>query len=429
MNALLWIVASTCSGESSGSGMRPGTLAGLELARRRGPPGFVPRKIAPMASEQAVAPARGRVHVHRLLIVALVIVVIGCAAVLFGWDVSGWFKHLWNTITSISVGYLLAAIVLVTVQTTTTAYAWYSILRFGYPHSNVRWIEVLACYAAAVALNSVLPANLGTLTMMLMFTSIIAAAGFAGIFAGYAVQKIFYSLIGIAGYLYLFLTVGGSFDLQLGFISEHPWATVILIAAVAMLVFLVVRVMRERIRKWWEQAKVGGQILVHPRAYFGRVVFPEAISWLAGLAIIGVFLSAYNIPVSFHTIMRVVAGNSIANITSVTPGGAGVQQGFNVLSLKGITSSSNATAYSVAQQLVTTAWGLLFAILVVVRAFGWTGGRTLVSQSYGQAREKTSEQSAARKAKRQAKREARSSGSSADEADQTPDREVQADAG
>jgi uncharacterized membrane protein YbhN (UPF0104 family) len=409
--------------------MRPGTLAGFHLARPRRPPGFMPRKIGRMASQQAAAPVHGRVHAHRLLITALVVVVIGAAAALFGWDLSGWFKHLWNTITSIPIGYLLAAIVLVTVQTTMTAVAWYSILRFGYPDSNVRWIEVLACYAAAVGLNSVLPANLGTLTMLLMFTSIIAAAGFAGIFAGYAVQKIFYSLIGTACYVYLFLTVGGSFDLQLGFVSEHPWATVILIAASAMLVFLVVRMLRERIAKWWEQAKVGGQILVHPRAYFGRVVLPEFISWVAMLGIIAVFLSAYNIPVSFHTIMRVVAGNSIANITSVTPGGAGVQQGFNVLSLKGVTSASNANAYSVAQQLVTTAWGLLFAILVVVRAFGWTGGKTLVSQSYGQAREKTSEQSAARKAKRQAKREARRSGSSAEEAEETPDREVHADSG
>ena len=355
----------------------------------------------------AAAPTRGRIHLRRLLIFGLLIVVIGAAAVLFGWDISGWFKHLWKTITSISAGYLLAAVVLVTLQTTATAYAWYSILRFGYPNSNVRWIEILACYSAAVALNSVLPANLGTLTMLLMYTSIIAAAAFAGILGGYAVQKIFYSLIGIAGYVYLFLTVGGSFDLQLGFISEHPVATVILVVAVAVLVFLLIRVMRERIDTWWQQAKVGGQILVHPRAYFGRVVFPEVISWVAGLGIIAVFLGAYNIPVSFHTIMRVVAGNSIANVTSVTPGGAGVQQGFNVLSLKGITSSANATAYSVAQQLVVTAWGLLFAIAVVIRAFGWTGGRALVSQSYGQAREKSSEQSAARKAKRHAKREAK----------------------
>ena len=46
-------------------------------------------------------------------------------------------------------------------------------------------MQVLACYAAAVALNCVLPANLGTLAMLLMFTTIIAAASFAGVLAGY----------------------------------------------------------------------------------------------------------------------------------------------------------------------------------------------------------------------------------------------------
>jgi len=139
-----------------------------------------------MASQQAIpdvarTPEHGlheRLHLHRILIVALVLVVIGAAATLFGWDISGWFKTLWHAVTAISIGYLLAGIALITLQTTMTAYAWYSILRYGYPDSGVRWVQILACYAAAVALNSVLPANLGTLTMMLMYTSIIAAAAF-----------------------------------------------------------------------------------------------------------------------------------------------------------------------------------------------------------------------------------------------------------
>jgi uncharacterized membrane protein YbhN (UPF0104 family) len=359
-----------------------------------------------MASREALEPARGHVRLIRILIGALVIVVLGAAATLFGWDLSGWFKHLWNTITSISVGYLLAAIALVTVQTVATAFAWYSILRYAFAGSSFRWREILACYAAAVALNCVLPANLGTLAMLLMFTTIIAAATFAGILAGYVVQKIFYTFIGTAGYIYLFLAVGGSFELQFGFVNSHPWATVILFVGAGLLLFLVAQTLRPRVKRWWAQAKDGGQILMHPRDYFGRVVLPEAISWLAMLGVLGVFLAAYNIPVSFHTLMRVVAGNSIANMTSVTPGGAGVTQGFNVLSLKGITSTSNATAYSVAQQLVTSAWSILLAIVLLVRAFGWSGGRTLVAQSYGQAREKSAEQSAARKERRRAKRHA-----------------------
>ena len=95
-----------------------------------------------------------------------------------------------------------------------------------------------------------------------------------------------------------------------------------------------------------------------------------------------VFLAAYDIPVSFSTLMRICGGNSIANVTSVTPGGAGVNQAFNVASLNGVTDATTATAYSVAQQLVTTAWNILFAIVMLVWVFGWTGGKELVETSY-----------------------------------------------
>lgn len=355
----------------------------------------------------AAASGGKRVPVRRLLIGALVLVVLGAGATLFGWDIESWFRHIWDTITGLPLGSLLGALALVTLQTTMVGYSWYSILRCAYPQGGVRLLPVLACYAAAVALNWVLPANLGTWAMLLMFTTIIAGATFAGVLGSLAVEKIFFTLIGTACYVYLFLTVGGSFDLQFGFVSAHPVAIVILLAGVAALLFLVAQMLRERIAKWWEQAKTGGRILAAPRRFLGHVVAPQAISWAAGLGIIAVFLDAYDIPVSFHTIMRVVASNSIANATSVTPGGAGVTQAFNAVSLRGVTSTANATAYSVAQQLVVTAWSILLAIVLLVRAFGWSEGKTLVEQSYTEARQKTSEQSAARKAKRHAKRQAR----------------------
>ncbi|HTA32974.1 MAG TPA: YbhN family protein [Solirubrobacteraceae bacterium] len=361
----------------------------------------------------AVAGLRQHLHIRAILIVALLLVVIGAAATLFGWEISVWLKHVWQTITAISVGYLLAAIVLVTLQTATAAFAWFSILRCAYPKAEVGWTQIFACYAAAVALNFVLPANLGTLAMLIMFTTIIAAATFAGIFAGYVVQKAFFTVIGIATYVYLFLTVGGSFSLQFGFVSEHPWTTVILLAGAGMLLYLVARMLGPRVSHWWEEAKDGGQIAARPRAYLARVALPEFLSWLATLGIIAVFLAAYHIPVSFHTVMRVVGGNSIANMTSVTPGGAGVTQGFNVLSLKGITSSSNATAYSIAQQLVTTAWSIVLAIVLLVRAFGWAGGKALVTESYGEARDKTAAEKAARKSRRAAKRAGKAAGEDA----------------
>jgi uncharacterized membrane protein YbhN (UPF0104 family) len=384
-------------------------------------------KIGRVSSAVEAARPHRRFHATRVAAIALLVVALGAGAALFGWNLGAWFDRVWDTLTTVSLASLLAAFALVTLQTTTTAFAWYSILRFAY--KDVRWMQVLACYAAAVALNCVLPANLGTAAMLLMFTTIIAAATFAGVLAGYVVQKVFYTAIGTAGYVYLFATVGGSFSLQFGFVSEHPVATAVLVASTAALIFLVARVLRERLRGWWEHAKDGGQIAAHPRAYLRLVVLPEFVSWLAMLGVIAVFLGAYDIPVSFHTLMRVVAGNSIANMTSVTPGGAGVQQGFNVLSLKGTTSSANATAYSVTQQLVTTAWSLLLAIVLMVRAFGWSEGKTLVHDSYTAARVKNAEQSAERKAKRRARRQARHEGNEPARVPGTPEPAVDEPAG
>ena len=143
--------------------------------------------------------------------------------------------------TSISTASLIAAIVLKTLQTGLTAFGWYWILRYGYPNARIRWLDIFALYAASVALNSFLPANLGTLMYLIMLTATIAGATFAGILGGYAVQKIFYTLIGGFTYLYLFLTVGGSFDIKFNFVHTHPWATAILLIGGAFLIYLLVR--------------------------------------------------------------------------------------------------------------------------------------------------------------------------------------------
>src|SRR4051794_35619834 len=220
--------------------------------------------------------------------------------------------------------------------------------------------------------------------------------------AVYGVQKIFFVLIGAFPYLYLFLTVGGSFAIKFEFVKTHPWATVTLLVGGGLLLFLVGQMLWPRVLKWWDRAKDGGAILAYPRKYFLQVFLPEGISWVASLGVIAVFLAAYSIPVTFDTLMRIVAGNSIANVTSVTPGGVGVTQAFNVASLEGVTTSANATAYSVTQQLVITAWNILMALVLVTWAFGWSGGRSLIEQSYGEAKEKAAEQQAARRARKEA---------------------------
>ena len=360
----------------------------------------------PVMAASGVGQSPRRPSWRRFLFGSLVLIVLGALANLLGWDIRGWFEELWDAVTTISVEHVLAACLLLSVQTTATAYAWYSILCYGYPSGGVRLLEVLAAYAASVALNGVLPANLGTLMLLLMFPMFIVGTSFVGLLGSYAVEKIFFTVIGVFVYLYLFLTVGGSFDIKFSFVHDHPWATVIVLVGGCLLLVWCARLIWPRILSWWEQAKDGGRILTHPRAYLGRVFLPSFVSWVAMLGVIAVFLTAYGIPATFDTLMHVAGGNSIANVTSVTPGGAGVTQAFNVASLSGVTNAANATAYSVAQQLVTTAWNILFGVALMAWAFGWSGGKKLVQDSYVQAKAKQEEQKAAREAKKEAERNA-----------------------
>ena len=316
--------------------------------------------------------------VKRIALIVLAIIVMSAFANLVGWGIRAWFEDLWDTITTISAGYLVAAIVVMTLQTTATAYAWYTILRFAYPH-EVRFRIVFASYSVCVALNNILPANLGTIVMFVMLTTLIASATFGGIVTGFLVEKIFFTVAAIFVYLYLFLSVPGSFDISFSWIKENPWATAVLVVGSA-----------------------GGQVLLHPGTYFGRVFLPEFVSWASGLGITAIFMDAYGIPVTFHTIMSVTGSNSIANTVAVTPGGAGVQQVFNVAALSDVTDSQTATAFSVSQQLVSTAWHIGMAVVLVIWVFGWVGGKTLVAESYAEAKRRAEEQKAAREAGRAA---------------------------
>jgi uncharacterized membrane protein YbhN (UPF0104 family) len=357
------------------------------------------------AAAAEIAPKPPRPVWRRIVGWALIVVVIGAAANLVGWDIRGWFHDLWNTITTISVGSLIAAVLLMIVQTTATAFAWYSILHFAYPE-RTKWRDILAGYAVSVALNGILPANIGTLVFLIMLTGLLGIT-FVTVLGAYAVEKIFFTVAGAFVYIYLFLTVGGSFDISFSWVHEHPAATVIVFGGGALLLVMVARQFWPRVVVWWDKAKEGGAILGRPWTFLGRVFVPSLIGWAAMLSTIGVFLNAYGIPVSFDTLMHVAGGNSLANVTSFTPGGVGVTQAWNVASLSHVASSTDATAYSVAQQLVGTAWNIVFALILMIWAWGWTGGKRLVSDSYGDAKRRQAEESEKRRAKKAARAEER----------------------
>jgi uncharacterized membrane protein YbhN (UPF0104 family) len=310
---------------------------------------------------------------------------------LVGVPVSDWIRDLFERIREIPAWAVLAGVVLQSLQTSLTALAWLGILRAAFPRTQIIFRLVLASYATAVAMNSFLPANIGTWVMLIMFSTVIAGATLASILSGFAVEKIPFSIFNLAVYLWLFLSVAGSFSIKLSWLGDHKGALFLVAGGVIVLAVLATRVFREQWAKLREQLLTGGAILGSPRKALTRLVLPELGSYIARLAVIAVFLGAYSIPVTFHNVASVTASNSISNSVSLTPGGVGVTQAMNTAALKEQTSARNAAAYSASQQLITSAWNVVFAVVLVSWVFGWSGGKELVASSYEQAKEKSAE--------------------------------------
>ena len=97
-----------------------------------------------------------------------------------------------------------------------------------------------------------------------------------------------------------------------------------------------------------------------------------------------------------------VGSGSLANVASFTPGSVGVTQATNALALDVCCNvpKNTAVAYSTAQQLITTAFNVLFALVLVILVFGWTEGKTLVGGSYTGAKEQVAERREDRRRKK-----------------------------
>jgi uncharacterized membrane protein YbhN (UPF0104 family) len=302
-----------------------------------------------------------------------------------------WVGELFDKLGEIPAWAIVAGVLLQSTQTFLAALAWFGILRATPPGPGVAFRVVLASYATAVALNSFLPANIGTWVMLVMFTGLFAGATFTMMFSGLLVQKIPFTVFNVSLYLYLFLSVAGSFSIKLGFLAEHTGLVLTIVVGGVILIVLLARTFWKRLEGLRSQVAQGGAVLGTPRRFLIRVVAPSLGSYLARLAIVGVFLGAYGIPVTFHDIATVTASNSISNSISATPGGVGVTQAMNSAALSGSTDTATATAYSISQQVVTSAWNVVLAVILVSWVFGWSGGKALVSSSYTDAKSRSRE--------------------------------------
>jgi hypothetical protein len=75
-------------------------------------------------------------------------------------------------------------------------------------------------------------------------------------------------------------------------------------------------------------------ILSQPKRYFLNVFLPSFLAWVCKLAVIGIFLVAFAIPVTFEAIMWVRRIRVTRQRRLLHPGAVGITQATNALALK-----------------------------------------------------------------------------------------------
>jgi len=289
-----------------------------------------------------------------------------------------WLQALWQQTTSIPVALIALSAALLTVQTALVALSWRNVLQAAYPDGDVRYRRVLPYYAGGVGINAVLPASAGTVAMIGLFRASIAGSSIAGLVGAAFAENLFFIVVAVCVYLGLFLSVAGSFDVHFGAIHQHPLLTALIIAGVMVMVALVIRLLSQRLRSTWARARDGAVILTRPREYLTRVASLQLGSYLARMAVIATLMHAYGIPISIRNVLVIVAASSVSSSIALTPGGIGAQTALTSVALAGVAPVSTIAAYAVGQQLIITAWNVLFGAALLIPTIGWEGARALI---------------------------------------------------
>ena len=144
------------------------------------------------------------------------------------------------------------------------------------------------------------------------------------------------------------------------------------------------------VKKMWARAKKGAAILGDLGAYVKLVLIPQMGGYVAKVMVIIVFLAAYKIPVTFGSVMSVSARPAREH-PLVHPGAsASIRRSTRSPSTATRTRRRRPPIRS-SQQLITTAFNVGFAVILICVVFGWSGGFAARTRLYSGAKEKASE--------------------------------------
>jgi uncharacterized membrane protein YbhN (UPF0104 family) len=291
----------------------------------------------------------------------------------------------WREMLDISPALLFVIVVFKIGQALFSALTWRNILAAAYPDHPLPLGFVLGIDQGQDAVNMVSPVRAGTWAMLGLFRLSIPGARAGGLMAVWGVQTIAYAVFALVNYVVLALFLPGAVEGRgdaterlRTYGADRPLiSTVIVIAVLGALAFLLVR-LRRRLIDFKEQAVRGAAILGTPRRYFLLVFIPSFLSVLCRCGTYGVLLAAFEIPVTFWTVALATGAHALAGAVRVTPGGVGTTQAIDVIALREYAPAETVTAYSLSEAAITAIVSFVLSLMALVAVLGFSGTYSLL---------------------------------------------------
>jgi hypothetical protein len=301
-----------------------------------------------------------------------------------GLDPWTWLADVWVLIAAIPAPFVVVACVLKATEVSLNAAAWLVVLNAAYPKEDLAFRQTLGIVQGGVGIFALIPPKFGGVALLGLYRAAFPSLALPVLLATRVVQGMASTILGTT-LLILFGLSNAGFGEQTGFVADVAafYAERMLLAI--PLTVLGVGLLILLIRRGWHwlhrfatQIAVGGAILRTPRRYVLLVALPTLLAFALRWGVTATLLTAFGIPATLETLLRVNVSHGLARSVQIAPGGIGTTQAFDLVALRGIAPAEVITAYSLSQSAILLIFNIAFGLAALIWAFGWERTARLV---------------------------------------------------
>lgn len=244
-----------------------------------------------------------------------------------GWDAAQLVAH---DAARVHPGWLAAGVVLHLLAQIVRLRGWFNILRAAFPDDvGLHQRHTTRAFLAGSGLNALVPARGGDVIKVLLVDRRLERPDWAKVVGTFVPESLFESLCGAALLIWAltqsWLPIPQAPhelpNLDISLIIAHPVLSALIAAGLLVVLLLLVRLLRNVVRRF-----AGGLVILrHPREFVRRVVGWQLIGRVIRFGSLACFMAAFALPVTFATVLLVMAAQGGGRIIPFGPVSAGLR--------------------------------------------------------------------------------------------------------